>query len=680
MSTPLRDLNPAGSGGGLVTLAGSVTPSVDARVRRLRRLLKNAAAVPSWDPRLVPRAETGLDTLEVEPGCANLVRSLDLDPGSAVLQLGASTGLLTRYLAETVAVVDALEPNVHLAEIAAARVSELTAARVFSGTLADVPDAPTYDVIVAVDALRDGVDHANAFIEQTTRRLAPGGSLVLAETNRLGVKYLVGAPDDLTADVFDGIEGYPAGAPHPALTRHELDGVLAASGLNAKVLLALPHHREVRALVDPERLLPSTANLPFDLSPSPSPDIVGSRPKLADETAVWQQAVKAGLAEQLANSFVVLATVTGESRLWPKPRVASFHSWRRSAPYTSNTTIDQADSGPVVRREYPKADPNSEFAVVNSETPFIAGRALIDVLADRDDDGRAQLLGLWRALVEVLAAGGSVWLDMHPGNVVLTDHGALAPIDLEYGSATADAETVVRRGLLVAGRALALRQSPASWTADFAVLGDVVRYLGTLAGLDSDENWLANTLDDEAEFQRSIAGTRGTGRSLADWRADLAILVETPLSRLPLGDRAFDDLEPLAAERDEALTQLGIFDTRIRELEEHEAALVDNNELLVDGLADRDQQIAHWTERSTNLSAHIESLEDQLASERAAAVELEIALRNEIHHRHLAFIELQSSRSEQDVGLTRHTVATLLPAGTRRRRFVAIVTRPFRRG
>jgi len=629
---------------------------------------------------LVPQAENGLDALEVEPGCANLVRSLDLDPRSAVLQLGASTGLLTRYLAETVAVVDALEPNVHLADLAAARVSELTAARVFSGCLADVPDAPAYDVIVAVDALRDGIDEAKAFITHAARRLTPGGSLVLAETNRLGVKYLVGAPDDMTADVFDGIEGYPAGTPHPALTRHELDAVLVASGLNTRVLLALPHHREVRALVDPERLAPSTVNLPFDLSPSPSPDLVGTRPKLADETAVWQQAVGAGLADRLANSFVVLATVTGESPLWPEPRVASFHSWRRSEPYTSHTAIELADSGPVVRREYPQADPDSEYAVVNSKTPFIAGRALIDVLADRDDDGRAQLLGRWRALVEDLAAGGRVWLDMHPGNVVFTDLGALAPIDLEYGSATADAETVVRRGLLVAGRALALRQSAASWTADFAVLGDVVRYLGALAGLDSDKNWLAGTLDDEAEFQRAIAGTRGTGRSLADWRAELEVLVETPLRRLPLGDRVFDDLESLAAERDEALTQLGIFDTRIRELEEHEAALVDHTELLVNGLADRDQQIGHWTERSTNLSAHIESLEDQLASERAAAVELEIALRNEIHHRHLAHIELQSSRSGQHVGSMGRTVAALLPVGTRRRRFVALVTRPFRRG
>src|SRR3954447_20522679 len=52
-----------------------------------------------------------------DPARANIVRCLDLSPSARVLEIGAGCGPITRYLGETCALVDALEPVQARAEV-----------------------------------------------------------------------------------------------------------------------------------------------------------------------------------------------------------------------------------------------------------------------------------------------------------------------------------------------------------------------------------------------------------------------------------------------------------------------------------------------------------------------------------------------------------------------------------
>lgn len=64
-----------------------------------------------------------------------------------------------------------------------------------------------YDIIVAVDVL-EYAKVPEAFFNGIRRRLKPGGKLLLAADNRLGIRYFCGDQDFFTSKNFDGIENY----------------------------------------------------------------------------------------------------------------------------------------------------------------------------------------------------------------------------------------------------------------------------------------------------------------------------------------------------------------------------------------------------------------------------------------------------------------------------------------
>ena len=94
---------------------------------------------------------------------------------------------------------------------------DLSNVEVFVGSLDDVPAEPVYDLVVVVGVLEyvgEGsadLGPQRAFLRQIEGVLRPGGSLLLAIENKLGVKYLAGAGEDHTGKVYDSVEGYPAG-------------------------------------------------------------------------------------------------------------------------------------------------------------------------------------------------------------------------------------------------------------------------------------------------------------------------------------------------------------------------------------------------------------------------------------------------------------------------------------
>src|SRR5690606_28550559 len=102
---------------------------------------------------LVAHATTWAERYHLDPARANIVRALDLPADARVLEIGAGCGAITRYLGETCAVVDALEPVPSRARAIMERTRDLPGVKVFIGHLDDVPDVPSYDVIVVIGVL-----------------------------------------------------------------------------------------------------------------------------------------------------------------------------------------------------------------------------------------------------------------------------------------------------------------------------------------------------------------------------------------------------------------------------------------------------------------------------------------------------------------------------------------------
>jgi SAM-dependent methyltransferase len=485
-----------------------------------------------------------------DPARSNIVRCLDLPATARVLEIGAGCGAITRYLGETCAVVDALEPVQPRAEVARVRTADQPNVDVAVGLLADVPAQPAYDAVVVIGVLEyvgegtAGLAPYREFLADVATRLVDGGTLVLAIENRLGVKYVVGGPEDHTNRMFDSIEGYPRGGRARTFSRRELEALLVDSGLQPATRIAFPDYKMPRAVFG--ELPEATRSLLHRIPEFPSPDWRAPRPRLADERSVWRTLVEAGLETEFGNSFLVLAGKGAASRLWAADRGAMFWSSNRLPHLMMQTEV--AIDGPSVRFRRTFAGPQrattSTVRALESDLPYVEGTDLPAVIAGGGLGVAGPLLAEWLRLLDTAAdENPASLLDFAPHNMVVGTDGRLHVIDLEFAADDVGRDQALRRGIFWLGHRMTPLAPPERWN-PCQTVGDVMRALGADVGLPPDGSWLEQAIEEEATLITRLRPGPPAGKDAAQWldeiRTRLHRHVDRPLERHPLGLRLPD--------------------------------------------------------------------------------------------------------------------------------------------
>ena len=145
---------------------------------------------------------------------ANLLRPFEgMLRGSTVLEVGAGCGAITRYLGEAGASVLALEGSERRARVARARTRDLPNVNVVAERFEDFRSGHRFDCITLVGVLEYAhqfsadLDAARVMLQRAAALLRPGGRLILAIENQLGLKYFAGAPEDHLGVPMRGVEG-----------------------------------------------------------------------------------------------------------------------------------------------------------------------------------------------------------------------------------------------------------------------------------------------------------------------------------------------------------------------------------------------------------------------------------------------------------------------------------------
>ncbi len=351
--TPLRALElPIADG--YRTLSDSDLNWADGGEDGIARILTGARDLSSTSDELAAHRETWVERYHFAPERGNVVRGLDLD-GAVVLEIGAGCGGVTRCLGERARVVDALEATPSRARCAALRTRDLPGVEVFCGDLEAVPVEATYDLVVVIGVLEHvgggGDDEERiAFLRGAAQLLRPGGSIVCAIENRLGVKYLAGAPEDHAGLPFEGLEGYPHNGPYRTFARRELELLFQSAGLQTRMLHAFPDYKMPRVVFSDALLESDARSLAWNLPRFPSRDSPGPRGRLAAEGPLWRGIVDAGLGGECANSFIVIGSHDPVD-VWPQDRLAVYWASDRAAAFMTHSTVErQADGQILVRR------------------------------------------------------------------------------------------------------------------------------------------------------------------------------------------------------------------------------------------------------------------------------------------------------------------------------------------
>jgi SAM-dependent methyltransferase len=556
-TTPARARFPV-SPDGLIRVGATALTYADGSEQRVLDILRSCTDLSSTSVEMLNKATDWAERYHTHPARGNVIRALDIPADAVVLEIGSGCGGVTRYLGEAAATVDALEPMVARAQVARERTRDLPGVAVLLGEVSDLPEEPTYDVVVVVGVLeyvghgtRDSAPYL-AFLADIHARLKPGGSLVLAIENKLGVKYFVGAPEDHTTQIFDSIEGYPRGEGARTFSRIELLELLAEAGLQGRALAAFPDYKLTRTVLAPEQLPRDARSLLHRIPDFPSPDWTIPRPKLASERSVWREFVAAELAAEAPNSFVFVAGKDGASPLWPDQQAAVFYDVDFAQQHSLETVVSVSagsvsfsrslispDAAAVSTDSVASATDNTSDVQVDAagafgSYSFIPGLDLPEALGYGSAEERSRLMRAWADLVERSGTEDGYPLDL---TVIVRPDGSLAATPVTLRAPALSLDQVLARGVMRLGIAAA-NAAPASRWPGALTVDHVVGHLGSfIPALQGD--WLAAAVELNAHLSATLS-TRYTASTTVDaTRDELAAVLALPLSSLELGELVF---------------------------------------------------------------------------------------------------------------------------------------------
>ena len=469
---------------------------------------------------------------------ANLLRPLDIRPGMRVLDVGAGSGALARYVGEQGADVVALEGNPRRAEATAVRCADLPNVTVVAGALSDVDRAERFDLVLLVGVLEysasaiGGAGGPAGMLERARSLLAPGGSVVVAIENQIGLKYLLGGREDHVGRPWVGVEGYAGPPGVRTWTRRELRRMLDDAGLDRQHWLApFPDYKLPSVVVD-ERLYdePDAPDLLDQLVLRPVVCLDQAPVRLADAAGAHRVFADAGLAADVANSFLVVAAVAGDPAREVVRRDAlawlfggyRMPPWRRSRLLTAERTLVPLDDDGTRRNSWLAQDPGRS-------RPFYQGRTFgqeaLDAVRGHDQEALRAVLVRWREELarrahEVVPAPGPASPFLRPGstrglpdghldvslsNFVESDR-RIVLIDDEWRTGhPVDLDIAEFRALWVLARDIVTLGIEHPW-GDWASVDEIVARLAELAGIDVAPDVVADWREAEVELQRLVSG------------------------------------------------------------------------------------------------------------------------------------------------------------------------------
>lgn len=293
----------------------------------------------------------------LSPRRADLLRPFgEFFSNKKILEIGSGCGAITRYLGETGAAVTALEGSYRRASITAARCRDLDNVQVICDNFSQFESVEKFDVITLVGVL----EYSNLFISgehppidllsRTASLLQPGGVLLVAIENKLGLKYLAGAPEDHTGKSYYGIENrYEPGT---AITygKAALEALLRESGFsNTEFYYPFPDYKFPSVILREKSFQTPGFNIPNLILPAI--DYIQDKPYFPafSLTRTSREIIHNKLAAELSNSFLVVAGTSAVSPVEDTVLAYTFSS-ERKAVYRKQNTFVSCNKNIIVKR------------------------------------------------------------------------------------------------------------------------------------------------------------------------------------------------------------------------------------------------------------------------------------------------------------------------------------------
>jgi SAM-dependent methyltransferase len=264
--------------------------------REIRSILSNR---PTWP-----------EIYHLSPLRRNLLNWYDFGDQPAILEVGGGCGAITEELV-THGDVTSLELSERRALINAHRNKASNQLELFVGNLQNYRSRKKFTHVVCIGVLEyagrfiDDAKPHKTFLQLLHSHLGPGGRLLLAIENALGLKYWAGANEDHTGELFRSINDYRAQGRTRTFGKLELSNLLVQSGFAnpPRYYYPFPDYK-LPVVIYAEDFLPGrNADVPYSLFPTPAPG--QERLRLFSEQLAARVLCRNNLFGELANSFLI---------------------------------------------------------------------------------------------------------------------------------------------------------------------------------------------------------------------------------------------------------------------------------------------------------------------------------------------------------------------------------------
>src|SRR5687768_570272 len=361
---------------------------------RIAGIINNAQDLTTLSAELASHCKDWPTTYHLSRKRANLLRPFeDQLRGKSVLEIGAGCGAITRYLGETGAEVLALEGSLSRAAIAASRCRDLANVKVVAEAFDHFKPLRQFDVVTFIGVLEyarkffpgNGADPVDAMLAMAKSLLMPGGKLIVAIENQLGLKYFAGFPEDHTGKPMFGIEEHYSKDGVVTFGRKELGRRVNRTGLSAQQWwYPFPDYKLPSLMVSEAGALPQDD---IDLivvvrsACITDPQTPGSIS--FNQGRAWPAVIRNALLSEMANSFVLLASDASFSQQYAP--LAVHYATDRRPEFAKKVVFKRASDGTVITHQialYPSARPNGNSRLKQQlvDQPFVKGELWQDRL------------------------------------------------------------------------------------------------------------------------------------------------------------------------------------------------------------------------------------------------------------------------------------------------------------
>ncbi|MGI6007340.1 MAG: SAM-dependent methyltransferase [Ruminococcus sp.] len=284
----------------------------------------------------------------------NIVEWLPISKTDRVLEIGSGCGAITGILSEKAGQVRCIELSKKRSYINAYRHRKQDNIRIDVGNFQDIEQNLTetfdYITLIGVFEYSEGyIGGQNPYVDMLKKisaHLKPGGRIVIAIENRLGLKYWAGCREDHVGKYFEGLEGYHYTRGVKTFSRTELEEIIRSAGeFETEFYYPYPDYKFPMAIYS-DRRLPAAGELNSNMC-----NFDRERLQVFDEGKVFDTLLESRLFPQFSNSFLVVLTVPGEKENEKEKTVYSKYSNERAIPLAIRTDIlEKADGRQCVRK------------------------------------------------------------------------------------------------------------------------------------------------------------------------------------------------------------------------------------------------------------------------------------------------------------------------------------------